>query len=81
MLDGTGCCIWAIVRPATVSERRYCRLTHLPWRVERPLHLLAEWTKHGQLGAPQAWGLGPGRIGTSAVVQSMYSTAPADWAS
>ncbi len=39
------CCIWAIGRPATVSEGRFdwrcCRHTHLPWLAERPLHLLA----------------------------------------
>ncbi len=66
-LFGSCCCIWAIGRPATISERRFgwrcCRHNHLPWRAERSLHLLAEWERRGQSGLAHVRGLVPGWIG------------------
>ncbi len=64
---GSRCCIRVIGRPTAVSERWFawwcCRHNHLPWRAERPLHLLAEWTRRGQLGVAHVRGLLPARVG------------------
>ncbi len=42
-----------------VSERH----NHLPWRAERPLHLLAEWTRRKQSMVLHVRGLIPVPIG------------------